>query len=112
MMKQWLLALVLFCIMFGFSDAGAQGDPNVGLTINNASHLKFAIYNNKVYFRNLNDFNPAYKPCCYFYWIDLETPQGLASYSLILSRAASGQKVDLWVPNYASGGLIEQIGIW
>lgn len=76
-----------------------------------ASLVVFSIYGAKLYFRNLNQFNPEWQGCCYNYYIDLTTDDGKAMYAFFMSQRALRGRLVLWRGS-AAPGPIEQMGNW
>ena len=78
----------------------------------NASGLKWQLASNRVYFRNLNDFDGTFQGCCYSYWIDLTTDQGKAQWSVILTRMTTGGRLYFGVESKSVAGLVTYVGDW
>jgi hypothetical protein len=79
------------------------------LTVNDASQIKFVVHtDNKVYVRNLNQFDSAWAGCCYAFWMDLSTDSGRAQYAAFLSAYFSRQKITLLADT--AGGAFIHVG--
>lgn len=76
-----------------------------------ASRIQFSIYGGKLYFRNLNLFNPQWEGCCYHYYIDLATDEGKSMYAYFMAQAANRGRIVLWRESI-SPGPIQQMGNW
>lgn len=76
-----------------------------------ASKVQFAIMGGKIYFRNLNVFNPDWAGCCYNYYIDLTTDEGKSMYAYFMTQYAGRGRVVFWRDSVAPGP-IQQIGNW
>lgn len=76
-----------------------------------ASRVQFSIYGGKLYFRNLNQFNPDWSGCCYNYYIDLTTDDGKSMYAYFMMQFANRARVVFWRGSTAPGP-IEQMGNW
>ncbi|MDX1304560.1 hypothetical protein [Photobacterium sp.] len=95
MMKKLLLLSTLF-----FS---SQGSAQTWVEVNDASKLLWQMSaNGTVYFRNLNEFDPAQGACCYAYNLDTTTPGGKSIWSMILTKIASKKRITLGFPSVAS----------
>jgi len=77
--------------------------------IPDAANVKYAVGDGKAYFRNLDEFNPAFSGCCFDYWLDLSTDTGRAMFATFLSKQISGQPVVLF-KLAPSDGAIEYVG--
>lgn len=80
------------------------------LQISDASQIKFLISNDKVFLRNLDQFDSGWLGCCYNYWFDLTTETGKSHYAYFLLRYASGESIDLLVNNAAQPSAITALG--
>lgn len=76
-----------------------------------ASKVVFSIYGGKLYFRNLNVFNPQWEGCCYSYYIDLTSDEGKAMYAYFMMQYANRGRIVLWRESVAPGP-IQQVGNW
>lgn len=82
-------------------------------TITNMSQLKYQVINNRVYLRNMDDFDPTWLGCCYAYYVDLATDSGKATWAAMLSKAATGGKYSLGVNDKTlSDSPITYSGYW
>jgi len=90
--------------------ATAPAHAAQGFTVNDPSTIKFAVQDNKVYFRNLNDYDSAWLPCCYNYYIDLTTEGGKAQFATFLSFRLAGKKLSFYKVDPSTSGLINIIG--
>ncbi len=78
--------------------------------ISDASQIKFLISDNKVFLRNLDQFDSNWLGCCYNYWFDLTTETGKSHYAYFLLRYASGESIDLIVNDVAQPSAITALG--
>lgn len=65
-----------------------------------------------IYFRNLNQFNPDFLPCCYNYSLNVNTDGGRAMWSTILAKTAANEEIILGVADQKIAGPITYIGQW
>lgn len=63
-----------------------------------------------VYFRNLNEFDPTFLPCCYNYSLDTTTPVGKSMWATILLRIATSRPVSLGMNDKSVPSSILQVG--
>jgi hypothetical protein len=91
---------------------GIVGNANASqaIVINDASTIKYGIQDNKVWLRNLSDFDSSWLPCCYNYYFDLSTDGGKAMFSTFLSYALSGKKVVFYKADPSTAGAITIFG--
>lgn len=83
------------------------------LAINDFGNIKWQLAaDNKVYFRNLNDFDGNYLSCCYNFYIDLTSTSGKSFFSAFLTLHAASQSGYIGVPNKGEAGAINYIGRW
>ncbi len=80
------------------------------LVIEDPTTLKFTVQDNRVYLRNLNDYDAAWLPCCINYYIDLSTDYGRAMFSTILSFRLAKQRVVLFKDDPSVAGPIGLVG--
>ncbi|MEP2103973.1 MAG: hypothetical protein ABJP02_17740 [Parasphingorhabdus sp.] len=78
--------------------------------ISDASQIKFLVSDNKVFLRNLDQFDSNWLGCCYNYWFDLTTETGKSHYAYFLLRYASGESIDLLVNDAAQPSAIHSLG--
>lgn len=95
--------LGIFCMA---SPALAASTVQVG----DASQIKFLVSDDKVFLRNLDQFNSSWLGCCYNYWFDLTTETGKSHYAYFLLRYASGESIDLLVLDKTQSGAIHSLG--
>lgn len=82
-------------------------------TISNMSQLKYQIYNEKVWIRNMNEFDSSWLGCCYAYYIDITTNEGKALWSTMLAKIAMAGKFNVGVADKTvEGSLIYSGGEW
>jgi len=99
----------ILCAVMMFIPAIAHAGDT--LVISNASNIKFAATNDqKVYLRNLDQYDNSWLGCCNFYWIDISTDWGKAQYANLLSAKYSGSRLGLYINSKTSGGAFLQIG--
>ena len=102
-----ILVLVLAAV---FSSVAAAEDY---VLINNMSTLKWQMTSDgKVWFRNLNEYNNLFLGCCYNYYLDTTTTTGKSYWAMILLKMATGQSLNISVPNKAVSGSINVIGVY
>lgn len=83
-----------------------------------ASKIQYQLTSsNKVYFRNLNQFNEKATGCCYAFYLDLNTEFGKNSWALFLMLKAQMKPLSMYVKNFTPpthGGaeLIDHVGQW
>ncbi|AZZ98832.1 hypothetical protein [Pseudoalteromonas sp. R3] len=74
------------------------------VTINDMSKLKYQIKDNKVWFRNVNEFDNSWIGCCYAYYLDLSTDEGKAAWSAMLTNIAMGSSYNIAVTDKTVNG--------
>lgn len=89
---------------------GSTARADDGLVVSDASVLKYGVQDNKVYFRNLNEVNTSWLPCCYNYWIDISTDNGRAQFSAFLTAKASHARIAFWIGNKATPSAFAIVG--
>ena len=84
------------------------------ITINDMRQVEWQNFGNdgKIYFRNLNNFDSSFQGCCYSYWIDPNSINGKITWSIILTKIATGGKLVLGVADKTVGGNIHSVGVW
>ena len=92
-------AILSVACLLAWSSTAHAGD---GLVVPDASVLQYGVQDYKVYFRNLNQVDSTWLPCCYNYWIDISTDNGRAQFSAFLTAKASHQKIVFWVTSKAT----------
>lgn len=100
------IAAAFMVLAFGSSHAFAASR----LVIEDPTTLKFTVQDNRVYLRNLNDYDAAWLPCCINYYIDLSTDYGRAMFSTILSFRLAKQRVVLFKDDPSVAGPIAIVG--
>lgn len=85
---------------------------NDTLFIPNAADVKWAIHGDRVYFRNLDEFDAGWLGCCYNYYVDLNTDSGKAMFSAFLSKHMAAQALKIYVDEKGVKSPILMIGNW
>jgi hypothetical protein len=80
------------------------------IAIDHPETIKYAISDNKVYLRNLNDYDSTWLGCCYNYYFDLTTDGGKAMFSTFLSYRLAGQRLVLYKTSWTIAGPIDIVG--
>ena len=76
-----------------------------GVRIPDASQLSFTIdSSNKVWLRNLNQFDSTFLGCCYNFYIDTTTQYGMLMWSWIQVAAVTASPVTLYVSSKTAAG--------
>lgn len=102
---------IVFLAIFSCALFSKPALANDFVHISNASQLKWQITDsNKVYLRNLNDFDSTFLACCYNYWIDLATEAGKAYWVTLQIKIAAGVEVDLGVADKTVSGPLNSVG--
>ncbi len=78
--------------------------------VSDASQIKLLISDEKVFLRNLDQFNSSWLGCCNNYWFDLTTESGKSHYAYFLLRYASGEAIDLLVNDKTQPNVIHAAG--
>ncbi len=78
--------------------------------VSDASQVKILISDDKVFLRNLDQFDSNWLGCCYNYWFDLTTETGKSHYAYFLLRYASGEPIDLLVNDRTQPSVIHAMG--
>jgi hypothetical protein len=79
--------------------------------IADASLISFAVTaGDKVFLRNLNEFNSSWHGCCAYYWFDLATPTGQAQFATLLTAIAQKKYLAIYIASASTGGEIAQVG--
>jgi len=103
------LVLLLPALFFG-SAAHASTDF---LHIQDASQIKWQITaQNRVYLRNLHEFDPSYLACCYNYWFDASTDAGKSFLSVLLAKAAAAKSIHIGVVDKTIVSEVNYVGDW
>lgn len=67
------------------------------LVIPDASMIKYVVdISGVVYLRNLNEIDPTWAGCCYWFWMDVRTDAGRAQFSAFLTARTSRQKLMIY----------------
>lgn len=82
------------------------------VTINDASTLKWQLYQSKVWFRNLDIHDSTFLGCCYNYWIDLTTDEGKAMWSAVLSAMHAADSIVVGVQSKTSSNQVVSVSKW
>lgn len=109
------MVMRFFRLMFLGSIIGALPSMAMAgsqLIIADASAVKWAVHGDRVYFRNLDEFDQSWLGCCYNYYIELTTDSGRAMFSAFIAKQVSGQPVNLYLENKAVPGHILMVGNW
>ncbi|CAH7176585.1 conserved exported hypothetical protein [Vibrio chagasii] len=113
-MHKFLITLLFLSSVF---TSFANAEP-VYIHVNDMSLVKYqATKDNKIYFRNLSQFNSDVTGCCYAFYLDISTDFGKAAWSTMLMKMASKQDLYLYVtesrpPRQGAPAQIIQIGNW
>ncbi len=67
------------------------------ITIPDMSQLSYQVTDNKVWLRNVNQFDGTWLGCCTAYYIDLSTDSGKATWSTMLTKIATKDKYNIGV---------------
>ncbi|GAA0463896.1 hypothetical protein GCM10009096_00460 [Parasphingorhabdus litoris] len=78
--------------------------------VSDASQIKFLVSDNKVFLRNLDQFDSSWLSCCYNYWFDLTTETGKSHYAYFLLRKASGEAIHFLVIDKTQPSAIHSVG--
>lgn len=78
----------------------------------NMSTLKWQEASNRVYLRNLNDYDATFLGCCYSFWVDITTDEGKAQWSAMLTRMATGGRLYIGVTSKTTSSVVTYIGDW
>ena len=98
--------IVLAATTLPYASANAAAGT---LTVNDASQVQYvANPDGKIYFRNLNQFDPTWAGCCYAFWIDVSTDGGRAQYAAFLSAFFTRQKIMFY--GDSAGGAFSHVG--
>lgn len=76
----------------------------------NAAQLSWQQAGDRIYFRNLNQFDATFLGCCYNFHLDLTTVGGRAAWSAMLVQAATAQPVYIGVVSKSSPSAVNYIG--
>ena len=110
--------LITFLFLSGFFTSFANAEA-VYVHVKDMSLISYQQVkdDDRIYFRNLNQFNPDVSGCCYAFYLDVSTDFGKAAWSTMLMKMASRQDLYLYVTESrpsTSGAPAEivQVGNW
>lgn len=102
---------MLFLLPVLFLGSAAQASDF--LQIPDASQIKWQITaQNRVYLRNLSDFDSTYLACCYNYWFDASTDAGKSFLSVLLAKAAAAKSIHIGVVDKTIVSEVNYVGDW
>lgn len=85
------------CVALGLMSLASPALAYDYVKVNDASQIKFIISGDRVFLRNIHEFDANWLTCCYNYWLDLTTETGKAQYAYFMLRYASKESVDFLV---------------
>jgi hypothetical protein len=75
--------------------------------ISDASQLQYVMTNDqRVYLRNLNQFDGTVLGCCFNYWIDLTNEAGRAQWATFLAKIEAREEIWVFVLSQTQGGAV------
>ena len=102
--------LVLCLLALGLLTSTESAIASDQVLVNDASTLQWQIYNQKVWLRNLNEYDPTFLGCCYNFSVDLTTDEGRAMWSAILAAIHASDSIYLHVTSKTTAGPVTSIG--
>lgn len=72
--------------------------------IDDMSKLEYQIKDDRVWLRNMNEFNASWLDCCYAYFININTAGGKATWSAMLAKIITGESYNVGVANKGVNG--------
>lgn len=94
------IAAAMMALSFSLLAPMANASNAAWIYIDDMSKLEYQLTNDgRLYFRNLNEFNPDVTGCCYAFYLDTATNYGKSAWALILMKMASGGGLTLRVYN-------------
>lgn len=118
----WLLEVdmkkIIFKTLLGLFGVVLSVNAGTYVHVDDMSKIEYQLTaDGKVYFRNLNSFNPAVTGCCYAFYLDTTTDFGKSAWSTILMKMASKQDLYMYVdredpPTSGAPVQIDHIGNW
>lgn len=100
-----------------FSSSSVMAAPGF-ISMSDVSKLKYQLApDGKIYFRNLNEFNPEATGCCYAYYLDVNDEFGKAAWSTVLMKMATKTGLSIRVselkpPASGSPAKVDYMGNW
>ena len=109
-MKAWATTLTLAALLSTSLPSQAVDTVVVG----NAAQLSWFYdgSSGRVYFRNLDQFNPAFLGCCFNWYIDTSTTVGRTLWASVLLKMAGAQPINMIVGAMNTAGPVLYAGNW
>jgi hypothetical protein len=84
-----------------------QARADYWFKISDASQLQSIITNDqRVYLRNLSQFDGTVLGCCYNYWIDLTNDAGRTQWATFLAKIEAKESIWVFVPSQTQSGAV------
>jgi len=103
-----LLAAMTFAIL---ASTAAPAEATYWFKVNDASQIQYQIGPpDRIFLRNLSQFDGTVLGCCYNYWIDLSTAAGKAQWATLLAKMQAKESIWIFVMSQTQVGTIDSIG--